>query len=334
MNYSSRFFLYAPFALLLLIAAGFGFYWRHAAGAYEARLDALETHEAMPGVTMRYASRSMSGFPFNIDVVFRDVRVSVETGHGPLVWRAEEFASHALTYGRDETIYEAAGKQSLAWTDGAGHVHLFPFAAGALHASAIRDAGGLARFDLDAVDVGSPRFTASRLQLHVRRAGGTLDLFAGGDDVRLAPDWRGAFGDTLRHVALQGRVTEAGAFDGLRAGAADWRGAAEAWRKAGGRIDAEPLELDWGTLDMMGRGAVSLDDAHRPSGLIDFKIAGMADWLRRDYPASPDGFAAALRARAAAAGSNEAGKMGAIAGARDGTLYLGDRAAGTVEPLY
>jgi hypothetical protein len=336
MNYSSRFFLYAPFALLLLIATGFGVHWWTVARAFERRLDALKTQAAMPGVAVRYASRTVGGFPFNLDVVFEDFRVSVETGHGPLTWRAEHFASHALTYGRDQTIYEAAGKQSLSWTDGEGRAHSVPFQTGSLHASAIRGGQGLIRFDLDLVGLGSPPFTADRLQLHIRRAasGDTLDLFAAGDAVHLSPAWRGGFGDTLKHVALQGSVTQAGRLDALRAGTADWRGAADAWRKAGGHIEVAPLELDWGVLAMMGGGALFLDDAHRPGGLIDFKIAGMAEWLKRGYPASPDGFAAALRARAANAGSNEAGKMGAVAGARDGALYLGDRAAGTVEPLY
>ena len=171
MNYSSRFFLYAPFALLLLIGAAFGVYWRQVADALGRRLDVLQTREAMPGVTVRYATRTISGFPFNLDVVFTDFRVSVETGHGPVVWQAQNFALHALTYGADKTIFEAAGKQSFSWKDAEGVQHVLPFEAGSLHASAIRNAAGLTRFDLDVVGFGSPALTAARIQFHTRRAG-------------------------------------------------------------------------------------------------------------------------------------------------------------------
>ena len=67
---------------------------------------------------------AMSGFPFNLDVVFDGFPgVGRDRCMGRAVWRAEHFALHALTYGRDETIFEAAGKQSLAWTDGDGKRH-------------------------------------------------------------------------------------------------------------------------------------------------------------------------------------------------------------------
>ncbi len=79
MNYSSRFFLYAPLALLLAIGAAVGVHWWLLADALGKRLDAVSAHPAMPGVTVRYASRTVGGFPFRIDVVFQDFRVEVAT---------------------------------------------------------------------------------------------------------------------------------------------------------------------------------------------------------------------------------------------------------------
>lgn len=336
MSYSSRFFLYAPFALLLLIGAAFGAYWWRAADALERRLDAMRIHEAMPGVTLRYATRGISGFPFNLDVVFTDFRISIETGHGPFVWRAENFALHALTYGADRTLFEAAGKQSFTWKDTQGQQHVLPFDAGSLHASAIRDAGGLSRFDLDLVGFGSPALTAARLQFHIRHTakGKMWDVFAGGDDIHLSPRLRGAFGDELKTIALQGSVTEASAFDALRAGKSDWRTAVEAWRNAPGRLHIEPLEFRWANgIDMLGHGAMLLDGGRRPEGIIDFKITGMAGWLASNPAMAPDGFAAGLRDRASKAGSTN-GQMGAVFGVQDSVVYLGDDPIGTAEPLY
>jgi len=336
MNYSSRFFLYAPLALLLLIGAAFGAYWWRAANALEQRLDAMQAQEAMPGVSVRFATRSINGFPFNLDVVFTDFRVSIETGHGPFVWRAEHFALHALTYGADKTIFEAAGKQSFTWKDTEGQKHVIPFEAGSLHASAIRDAVGLSRFDLDLVGFGSPAFTAARLQFHIRHAadGKSFDVFTSGDDVHLSPRLRGAFGDELKLIALQGSLTEASTFDVLRAGKSDWRTAVEAWRNAPGRLHLEPLEFHWANgIDMLGHGAMLLDGGRRPEGIVDFKITGMAGWLAHNPPMAPDGFAAGLRDRASKAGS-EGGRMGAVFGIQDSVVYLGDDPIGTAEPLY
>lgn len=327
MNYSSRVFLYGPFALLLLVAAATGVHWWFAAAALEKRLDAMQTREAMPGVTIHYGARSVGGFPFRLEAVFGDFRVSVATPNGPIVWRAEHFALHGLTYGRDEFVFEAAGRQSLSW----GKAHHLDFQAGSLHASAIRDAGSLARFDLDLVAFDSPALVASRIQFHIRRTKDTLDIATSGDDVELAPRLRGAFGDKIRLAALQGSISAPRAFDGLRAGRADWQSALEAWRGSQGLLRADPLEIDWGAPDMFAHGAVGLDAQRRPSGLLDFKISKMPDWLAHDRPGA---FARALRDRAAKAGANEAGKMGVVLGARDGIVYLGDEPVGAVEPVY
>ena len=327
MNYSSRVFLYGPFALLLLVAAATGAHWWFEAQALEKRLDAMQTREAMPGVRVHYGSRSVGGFPFRLEAVFEDFRIEVATANGPVVWRAEHFALHGLTYGRDEMIFEAAGRQSLSW----GKAHHLDFQTGSLHASAIRDAGGLARFDLDLVAFDSPALTASRIQFHVRRTQDTLDIATSGDDLQLSPRLRGGFGDKIRLMALQGDISAPRAFDGLRAGRVDWRSALDAWRGSQGVLRADPCEIDWGAPDMFAHGQIGLDGAKRPSGLLDFKISKMPDWLARDHPGA---FARALRDRSAKAGANEAGKMGVVLGARDGVVYLGDEPVGLVEPLY
>jgi hypothetical protein len=330
MNYSSRFFLYAPFALLLLIGLATGARWWVVAGALETRLDAMQRGQAMPGVTVRYRTRNVGGFPFRLEAVLDDLSVSIATVDGPVVWRAEHFALHGLTYGRNELIFEAAGRQSLGW----GRGHRLDFQTGSLHASAIQDDAGLSRFDLDLVAFDSPALAAGRIQFHIRRAKDTLDIATSGEDVQLAPRWRGAFGDRISLAALQGDVSAPRAFDGLRAGRADWQSAADAWRKARGALHVNPFEINWGTLDMLAHGRIGLDDAKRPSGLLDFKITGMPDWLARNPQIAPGGFAAALRDRAAKAGADQAGKMGVVLGARDGVIYLGDAPVGTAEPEY
>jgi hypothetical protein len=148
---------------------------------------------------------------------------------------------HALTYGRDETIFEAAGKQGLSWTRHDGSKRSLVFAIGSLHASAIEDGHGVTRFDFDLVGFGSQAMTARRLQFHIRRDGADkLDLAVMADDVWISPGHCPGLDDRLATGRLTGTVTKAQPFSSLRAGAQDWGSAVTNWRTAGGmfRIDA------------------------------------------------------------------------------------------------
>jgi hypothetical protein len=244
MKYSSRFFLYAPLGLFLAMALGVSIQWWLAASALSARLAAMNGREIAPGITLRFASRTIAGFPFNLDTLFRGLSLRIDTPHGPSEWRSEEFAMHALTYGRDETIFEAAGKQELRWTKDDGSKRALVFAVGSLHASAIEDQNRLARFDLDLVGFGSRVLTAQRLQFHIRRDGANkFDLAVMADDVRTSSGLCPDLGDRLAAGRLTGTVTQAQPFSSLRAGAQDWGSAVANWRAAGGVFRINALRL-------------------------------------------------------------------------------------------
>jgi hypothetical protein len=341
MKYSSRFFLYAPLALFLLLATATGIYWWVVAGALSNRLDALNGHEAMPGVTLAFKSKTVSGFPFNLDVLFAGVTVTVKTPHGPSSWTTEKFAMHGLTYGRAQFIYEAAGRQILHWTDLAGKRHAMPFEVGDLHASSIAGDRGLARFDLDCFGFASPALTAGRVQLHARIApsGRTLDLFASADAVHLSPRLTSLFGPDINEVKLDASAAPARTVDGLRAGTTDWVSAFETFRAANGAVQVNDLEISWNRLSAKGKGRLALDGTHAVEGLLDFKIAGIETLLdtarRRGLRGNPNaGIAAALLDRAAVGGSNQAGLLGAVVGFHGGVVTVGDEPATTQEALY
>jgi hypothetical protein len=343
MKYSSRFFLYAPLTLFLILAGGVGAYWWVAAGALSAKLDALNGREAMPGVVFAFKSKTVSGFPFNLDVVFDDARLTVKTPHGPSSWAAEKFALHALTYGRDQTLFETAGKQLVTWIDLAGTRHALPFQAGALHASALADATSVTRLDVDLVGFGSPALTAGRVQLHARVApkGDGLDVFTTGENVHLSQELTGLFGPDIASVKLDASASRSHAFAALRGGNTDWVSALEAWRQAGGSLYVNALEIGGDRLSAIGKGALSLDDGHAVRGYLDFKVAGIETLVRAAgvrhsvaLGAPNAGIAAALLARAAKAGTNEGGMLGAVVGFHSGIVSVGDVSATTQEPLY
>ena len=338
MKYSSRFFLYAPILLFLLLAAAAGANWWSMAEALSLKLDALNGHRAMPGVTLSFASKAISGFPFNLDVVFADFRVEVATDHGPAAWRSEKFALHALAYGREQMIFEAAGKQLLTWTDLERRHHVLPFEVGEWHASSIVGEHGLARFDMDLSGLGSPALIAARIQLHAREHAGAIDLAAEANSVRLSGGLASPFGDMVV-LARVNASTPAKPFDAIRTADAGWEAALERWRRDGGVLHVDDLELNWSRIGAIGKGALSLDESHAVAGLLDFKIGGIATFLdmaSHQHPAgaSNHGIAAALIDRATRSGNNDAALLGAVIGFHDGMVSVGDEPATTEEPLY
>jgi hypothetical protein len=187
LKYSSRFWLYAPISLFLLLAVAVMVYWHVAAGAFEKKLAAIKGHEAVPGITVDWTSSIVGGFPFRLDANFTNFRIQGDGAHGPFAWSSEKFALHALTYGRRQLVYEAAGKQEARWTWSNGKEQHAAFLPATMRGSSILDAKGLARFDLDIVDLGGDNVAIGRLQFHMRRDpdGSDLDVMFRTDDLRL-----------------------------------------------------------------------------------------------------------------------------------------------------
>ncbi len=242
MRYSHRFFLYAPFGLLLLLATIVMVYWKRAADSFDTRLSISNGHEIMPGVRLRYASKSMQGFPFRLDSLIDALSFEIRTNSGPLVWRTQHFAIHMLDYEQNRQIFEADGTQTVSWTDGTGSHHEVSFVPGTLRASAIGSGGGLARFDMDIVSLNSPDISADRLQFHIRRdpIRNALDFAMQGDRLKLAcPGGSAAASGAL---TVEGRIAPAAPFRPLLEGRADWRSAYDRWLQSQGRLDVERVD--------------------------------------------------------------------------------------------
>jgi hypothetical protein len=183
MNYSSRFWLYAPSALFAALAAAVMIHWWMLAGPFEKKLAALKGREAIPGISLDWDKVEVGGFPFRLDANFQNLRVAGAGAHGPFSWRSEKFAMHGLTYGRSQDVYEAAGRQQVSWTDTNGEGHAASFQSGSMRGSSILGPQGLMRFDLDIVELVGPDFTLTRFQFHMRRDpdGSGLDLMVSTD---------------------------------------------------------------------------------------------------------------------------------------------------------
>jgi hypothetical protein len=251
MNYSSRFWLYAPISVFLLLAIAAMAHWWILAGAFEKKLAAIKGHEAIPGVMLDWDKVEVGGFPFRIDADFTNFRAEGSGARGPFAWKTDKFALHALTYGRWQVIYEAAGRQALrfALTDGVSSS--LSFQVGSLRASSINTKDGLARFDLDMADAGEKGWALSRFQFHMRRDpdGKKLDLMFALEGLQLRPRLAGfTFKLKPGNLSFYASLSHLDALEDFLAGRASWPQTAERWRALGGNA----------TLSQVKRGAVTV----------------------------------------------------------------------------
>ena len=248
MKYSSRFWLYAPLVLFLALALWVMGHWWILAKDLDRKLTAMNGHQAIPGITVSWASKTISGFPFRVDVIFTDLLVRAEAPLGPVTWHSDRFALHALTYGRTQDIFEAAGPQALAWTDADNARHQLSFLPASLHASAISGDRGLSRFDLDMMNAGGKDtdgtgFTAARVQFHMRHdpKADALDLMLSALEVKNPAT---PFGDHVKKLEIYGRVTEGSSFARLLEGRSGWMDAIRAWKHRNGEIVTDKVDIE------------------------------------------------------------------------------------------
>jgi len=252
-KYSSRFWLYAPISAFLLLAVAAMVHWHLVDSAFEKKLAAIKGHEAIPGVTLDWDKVEVGGFPFRIDADFTNFRAEGAGARGPFAWKSEKFALHALTYGRRQVIYEAAGRQALRFALADGVNSSLSFQVGSLRASSINNKEGLARFDLDMANAGESGWTLSRFQFHMRRDpdGKTLDLMFALDglQLRIHP---GIAGLTFKlkpgNLSFYASLGHLEALEDLLGGKASWPQTAQRWRALGGQA----------TLSQVKRGEVTL----------------------------------------------------------------------------
>lgn len=268
MRYSSRFFLYAPILALLILAAFAMIHWWIDATVLSERLDAVNGHEIIPGVTFHFSQKRIAGFPFRLDTILKNVRLSVEDVTGPVTWSSEDFAMHALTYGRDQAILEAAGKQMLSWRDAAGREHRFAFLPGTFRASAILGGGRLNRFDTEIRDLDGAEFRAANLQLHFRTNGNLADVYLKLDDAYIADGYAKALGPNLDLLTVSASLNRAQHLDGLLRGRAAPQSALDIWRENGGDVRINDLTLKSKQETARFMGDLSLDSVHDLAGTL------------------------------------------------------------------
>jgi hypothetical protein len=283
MSYSNRVFFYGPVVLLLLVIVLYSVFWRVQADTLAARLDRANGGEIIPGVVFAFAEKSMSGFPFRLDVVLSGVTFSHPTPEGETAWRSEKLALHRQAYDQKRFIFEADGLQSFAFPPVMpGTVpRVFFLTPGIARASAILTEGKLVRFDLDLWQVQereatlgadpNRRVVADRAQLHLLvRTDNTVDVAMQVNNARIGAALASTKSElALSLIEMRGKLTHGEAFDALRSAGISIADAANAWRGASGTLSVSDLTVDWSGLHASLRGDLTLDEAGLPTGRLE-----------------------------------------------------------------
>jgi hypothetical protein len=274
----SRFWLYAPYAVVLLVLAVWTGFWFTVKGRVASGLDGWLAHEAEAGRDWSCAQRSIAGFPFRIEVkcagvalVRRNDPTAPKVSLGPLLVVAQ-------VYDPRHIIAESQGPLQAAWPDGRqarlawekGQMSLRRSAAGFERASLV-----LERPDFSASGVAAEPVRAARLEAHLRPA----PARAAEQALELSLDVGGLLSATLDQLAgsaapadlrLSATTTRTAAFvDGLTPLTL------EAWRAAGGVVELARFGLMKGGAALEGSGWLGLDEARRIRGRIDASQSGI-----------------------------------------------------------
>ena len=268
MRYSSRFFLYAPFVGLLVLATIAMVHWWMVASALAKHLDAVNGHEIMPGVRISFGQKRIAGFPFRTDTILKNLRLQVAEVGGPVEWTTENFAMHELTYGRVQAVFEAAGRQTLSWTGAHGAVHRFAFLPGTFRASSILANGRLIRFDSQIVDLDGTDFRAADAQLHLRVTNNGVDVYLALRGAHVAGGYAAALGPVIDNLIINGTLDHVGKFQALLRGDQAPQNALEDWREAGGVLAVKDLALTKRNATRHFSGKLAPDSHHDLIGVV------------------------------------------------------------------
>ncbi len=306
-----RWGLYLPLILLALVVAGWSAFWFAARSLVGNGIDQAMADARARGDIWTCSERSISGYPFRIEVRCRDVTLARNSTVGVVTLSSGPLVAIGQPHTPNHVIVQGAGPLRFQLADGRRFEARWDLA----EASRRMRSGQLERLSLDVrkpvVSLTRPdgavsTYVARQFEGHVRRnparpeADRAQDLF-----VRIAQmsagDLDALLGDANpSDIDLQATTTQT---DLLMKGLTP--ATLEAWRLASGKFDLTRFSLKKGLKLIEATGSFGLDDARRLEGRIEPAAAnidqfagirlrgGAMDFASalsgRPQPASPDG---------------------------------------------
>ncbi|MBI3446630.1 MAG: DUF2125 domain-containing protein [Magnetospirillum sp.] len=267
--------------LILVPAAGYAFYWFHAAGELRKGVDAFAAARRAEGWRVEFAQGRLFGFPGRIGLDLGETRLTspagfswrsnglsiVVPGLDPLNPRLELGTQHDLAMGESwRGIVTAASTTLLLRVDGDGDLHSFAFDA----VSPVLEQPGAApvlastlSVTYDWLNPAAPGHeTASvRFSLGLR-------------DVDVAALAGLPLGRRFETVQLEGRIM--GSIPEIAPLAA-----LAAWSRDGGIVELDRFTVDWPPLALEGDGTLAFDHALQPQIATVARIRGWKEFMAR-----------------------------------------------------
>lgn len=272
----SRRGLFLPYILLVVLAVLWSAGWFYVRGRAGSEIDGWIAREAKAGRTWTCADRTITGYPFRIELRCAAVALARADGGfrlGPLTAVAQVYQPRHVLMLAEGPFHVEQGDLvgDAAWTMLEGSFH--GAADGFVRASLAVDAPSVtvAGATPDPIAV-----SARHLELHARPAPGRFDA-EGAVDVSLrltqalAPLADAVIGNTdpadLALDATASRATVLGTGTLARE--------LERWRQADGSLAIAGLSFAKGDRRVQAKGSLAIDPDHRPAGRLDLRAAGI-----------------------------------------------------------
>jgi hypothetical protein len=260
--------LIVPWALFILAALGWVFYWNYLANESERRLRAWAFEENAAGATASFDRIVRHGFPVLLRLELQGVNYAPARGG----WRAttDRADLHVQVLNPQHVIFEAMAPIAVSRANGA----TTNVSADALLASLRTEGGALAvgGIEADNLVLDDPAqdgvLRATKVVLNVRpdpRAAGEYQVAFDAQTLTLPRPVRSfeAFGQDIAALRAAIVVEQGAAL--LDSSPEDPLGP---WRTAGGRMRFDALVLNWGPLETTGTGDGGLDEQRRLEGRL------------------------------------------------------------------
>jgi hypothetical protein len=279
-----RRWVYAPLALVLVLAAAWTAAWFYAADRAEGVVSAWLDREARLGRSYVCERRTLGGYPFRIEARCTGVTVTLAGDGDPVVLKARDVLAVAQVYQPDLVIAEATGPMTVATSKGeqlyvAGWTRLQASVRGRprspQRASLVVEGPRLDRPSTAGASGAEMVAQAERLELHIRRR---PDGNAAAPDFDLVARLATAL---VPAVPVLGRDPIQGTAEGVLRSVKDLtaRGSLATrlreWQAAGGKLDVTQARLQRGDALAVAQGEVRLNAQGRPDGALNLKVAGL-----------------------------------------------------------
>lgn len=267
-----------PIALVALLIAGYGWWWRVVADGVRQNVAAFQTEQAALGRQLVWDSFAVEGFPYRIETTVTAPRYTAPD-HGTQ-WTGERVVVHVQPLALNRAVVSLEGLQHFFYGSDGRWIQTDGRADKAL--VTIASADGSLSVGIDVVRLtGKATIDSSDYNLIVEAGDAAVKWSEGDAGEALS---RVDFLVRLKNVALQGKIDlplgrNIGLFE-IDAGLKLPTDVSEpsalamfaAWRISGTPIDLRRLELDWGGVRVSASGTFTLDAQSLPEGRFQLKL--------------------------------------------------------------